>query len=68
LITFVETLEQALGKTTSKELLPLQPGDVVDTYADIGSLTSVTGYQPKTSLDEGVAQFAHWYLEYFGQA
>tara|TARA_R110000868_G_scaffold184464_1_gene426062 strand:- start:176 stop:1195 length:1020 start_codon:yes stop_codon:yes gene_type:complete len=65
LITFVETLEQALGKTTSKVLLPLQPGDVVDTYADISSLTSVTGYQPKISLDEGVARFARWYLEYY---
>jgi UDP-glucuronate 4-epimerase len=66
LITFVETLERTLGMTTSKVLLPLQPGDVVDTYADISRLTSATGYQPKVSLDEGVARFARWYLDYYG--
>tara|TARA_R110000782_G_scaffold255647_2_gene344523 strand:- start:196 stop:1215 length:1020 start_codon:yes stop_codon:yes gene_type:complete len=66
LITFVETLERTLGKATSKEMLPLQPGDVVDTYADISRLTSVTGYQPKISLDEGVTRFARWYLDYYG--
>mgnify|MGYP003642027028 FL=1 len=65
LITFVETLERTLGKTTSKEMLPLQPGDVVDTYADISKLTSATGYQPKISLDEGVSRFARWYLDYY---
>jgi UDP-glucuronate 4-epimerase len=66
LITFVETLERMLGKTTSKVLLPLQPGDVVDTYADISRLSSATGYQPKISLDEGVTRFARWYLDYYG--
>ena len=64
--TFVETLERRLGKTTSKVLLPLQPGDVVDTYADISRLTSATGYQPKVSLEEGVSRFARWYLDYYG--
>lgn len=66
LITFVETLERTLGRTTSKEMLPLQPGDVVDTYADISRLTSETGYQPKISLEEGVSRFARWYLDYYG--
>jgi UDP-glucuronate 4-epimerase len=65
LLTFIETLETCLGKTANKNFLPLQAGDVVATYADVTSLMEDVGFQPKTSLQEGVSQFVDWYLEYF---
>jgi len=65
LMTFVETLEQMLGKTARKELLPLQPGDVIDTYADISRLKDCTGYEPQVSLEKGVAKFSDWYSEHY---
>ncbi len=67
LLRYIELMEQALGKTTSKELLPAQPGDVEDTYADIASLTADTGYSPMTSIEQGLQQFARWYLDYYGK-
>ena len=65
LLHYIELMEQALGKTTSKELLPAQPGDVEDTYADIASLTADTGYSPSTSIEQGLQHFARWYLDYY---
>jgi UDP-glucuronate 4-epimerase len=65
LLTFIEILETCLGKTANKNFLPLQPGDVVATYADVTSLMEDVGFQPKTSLQEGIAQFVNWYLEYY---
>lgn len=65
LLRYIELLEQALGKTTQKELLPLQPGDVEHTYADVTSLQRDTGYQPKTSIEQGVEQFIEWYRGYY---
>ncbi|PCI61976.1 MAG: capsular biosynthesis protein CpsI [Gammaproteobacteria bacterium] len=65
LLDYIETIEQAIGKTTSKELLPLQPGDVPDTYADVEQLVSDVGYRPKTELKEGIGQFVKWYLGYY---
>ena len=65
LLRYIELMEQALGKTTSKELLPAQPGDVEDTYADIASLTADTGYSPKISIEQGLQQFTRWYLDYY---
>jgi UDP-glucuronate 4-epimerase len=62
---FIETLEEALGKKAKKELLPLQPGDVPDTYADVQSLVDDFGYQPNTSLEEGIAKFVAWYKGYY---
>jgi UDP-glucuronate 4-epimerase len=62
---FIETLEKALGKKAKKNLLPLQPGDVPDTYADVQSLVDDLGYQPTTELEEGVAQFVVWYRAYY---
>jgi len=62
---FIEILERELGVTAQKELLPLQPGDVPDTYADVQSLVSDFGYQPKTTVEEGVARFVAWYRDYY---
>jgi UDP-glucuronate 4-epimerase len=62
---FIATLEDALGVKARKELLPLQPGDVPDTYADVQSLVDDIGYQPTTTLEEGIAQFVAWYREYY---
>ena len=67
LLRYIELMEQALGKTTSKELLPAQPGDVEDTYADITSLTTDTDYSPKISIEQGLQQFARWYLDYYAK-
>ena len=64
---FIETLETALGVEAKKELLPLQPGDVPDTYADVQSLVDDIGYQPSTTLEEGIARFVAWYREYYGR-
>jgi UDP-glucuronate 4-epimerase len=63
---FIEVLEKALGKDAKKELLPLQPGDVPDTYANVQSLVDDIGYKPSTSLEEGIARFVAWYREYYG--
>ena len=66
LLEYIDLMEKALGKTTHKELLPAQPGDVAETYDDIRSLTEDTGYQPKVSLAEGLSVFADWYQNYYG--
>ena len=62
---YISTLEKYLGKQTEKILLPLQPGDVPDTYADVGSLVADVGYKPETTLDEGVERFVSWYQAYY---
>jgi UDP-glucuronate 4-epimerase len=67
LLYYIELLEQALGKTTTKELLPAQPGDVEETYADIDTLVADTGYSPKTSIQQGLHQFAGWYMDYYAK-
>ena len=64
LLTFIETLEQALGKKAIKEMLPMQPGDVPDTYADVEDLEEQFGYKPSMSVKQGVENFAVWYKEY----
>jgi UDP-glucuronate 4-epimerase len=68
LLRFVSELEGAFGKRARKRFLPMQPGDVVATYADVEELANVTGYRPSTSLREGVKQFAGWFLEYHGHS
>ncbi|WP_097461774.1 NAD-dependent epimerase [Mangrovitalea sediminis] len=62
---FIEILETRLGKTAQKNLLPLQPGDVPATYADVQSLIDDVGYQPTTTVEEGVSRFVDWYLAYY---
>lgn len=59
---FIELMEQHLGRQAEKILLPMQPGDVEDTYADVTALARDTGYHPSTSIETGVARFAEWYL------
>lgn len=65
LLHYIELMEQVLGKTTSKELLPAQPGDVEATFADIDTLVADTGYTPKISIQQGLQQFAGWYMDYY---
>lgn len=66
LLRYIELLEQALGRSTEKELLPLQPGDVEDTYADVEDLMRDTGYRPVVSVEEGVERFVAWYRAFYG--
>ena len=61
---YIEAIEFALNKTAQKELLPLQPGDVPDTFADVEDLTEEFGYKPCTSVKVGVKNFVEWYKEY----
>lgn len=65
LLTFVETLEKYLGKTAVKNLLPMQAGDVQDTYADMDGMKRDFNYSPKTSLDEGLEKFVQWYKSFY---
>jgi UDP-glucuronate 4-epimerase len=65
LLDYIETLEKCLGKTAEKELLPLQPGDVPDTYADVEALVEDVGYKPDTTIELGIAKFVSWYNSYY---
>ena len=64
LMRFILELEQALGRKARLNLLPLQPGDVLETLADTSSLESLTGFKPHTDLAAGLARFVAWYREY----
>lgn len=65
LMHLIETLEKALGRTAEKNLLPIQPGDVPATYADVDDLSRDVGFKPSTSIEEGVGRFVAWYRGYF---
>jgi UDP-glucuronate 4-epimerase len=65
LLEMIATLERALGKKAVKELLPMQPGDVQATFADVDNLAADVGFRPKTPLAVGVNQFVAWYREYY---
>ena len=65
LLRYIEVLEQCLGRVAIKNLLPMQPGDVPDTYADVDALVADVGYRPDTPVEEGVARFVAWYREYY---
>jgi UDP-glucuronate 4-epimerase len=65
LMDYIAALEKALGKKATVELVPLQPGDVPDTFANVDDLAERFDYRPSTSLDEGIARLAAWYREYF---
>ena len=67
LLNYIETLERCLGVTAEKELLPLQPGDVPDTYADINDFVADFDYKPTTSVEVGVASFVRWYRNYYSE-
>jgi UDP-glucuronate 4-epimerase len=65
LLRYIEVLEQCLGKRAQKNLLPMQPGDLPDTWADVEALARDVGYRPSTNLESGVKQFVEWYLGYY---
>ena len=65
LMDYIAVIEKRLGKKAEKNLLPLQPGDVPDTYADVQALIDDTGYQPDTSVEVGVARFVDWSLDFY---
>ena len=65
LMEFVGTIEKALGKVSQKEMLPMQDGDVVSTYADTTPLERTFGYRPDTDLSEGIGKFVQWYRNFY---
>jgi UDP-glucuronate 4-epimerase len=66
LMHFIEVLEDCLGVTAQKKFLPLQPGEVLTTYADIDDLNQAVGFQPNTPIEVGIARFVDWYRSYYG--
>lgn len=67
LLDFIRAIEKHTGRKADMKLLPLQPGDVVKTWADVSSLKEATGYAPSTPIDKGVGAFIEWYKEYYGK-
>lgn len=67
LMDFIRTLEEAIGQEAQKEYLPMQPGDVYQTYADVSDLIRDFDFKPDTSIKEGLGRFATWYKEYYGK-
>ena len=65
LMYLIETIEKTLGKTAEKQMMPLQPGDVPATYADVDALIEDVGFKPATSIEDGVARFIEWYREFY---
>jgi UDP-glucuronate 4-epimerase len=65
LLYLIQTLEQTLGRTAVKNMLPMQMGDVPATYADVEALTQDTGFRPATPIEVGVERFVAWYRDYY---
>ncbi len=65
LMTFIETIEDALGKKAEKNFMPMQDGDVVSTYADVSGLISEFDYKPDTKLADGIGEFVKWYKDFY---
>ena len=65
LMRYIEVIEECLGRKAEKNLLPMQPGDVPDTYADTQDLVADVGYRPSTPVEEGVRKFVDWYLDFY---
>ena len=65
LLHYIHVLEECLGKKAIKNLLPLQPGDVPDTYADVGALIADVDYKPSTKVETGIENFVRWYRDYY---
>jgi UDP-glucuronate 4-epimerase len=65
LLRYIEVIEDCLGRKAEKRLLPMQPGDVPDTYADVSALHRDTGYEPATSVEAGVRKFVVWYRDFY---
>ena len=66
LLRYIEVLETALGKKATLELLPIQPGDVPSTSADVSELEKAVGFRPRTTVEEGIGRFVEWYRGYYG--
>ena len=66
LMHFIECIEKAVGKTAEKNFLPLQPGDVERTYADIDALSDAVGFRPSTPIEKGIERFVAWYKDFYG--
>jgi UDP-glucuronate 4-epimerase len=67
LLYFIECIEKELGKKAEKKMLPMQPGDVVETYADISESERDLGFRPTTRIEEGIASFISWYRSFYGK-
>jgi UDP-glucuronate 4-epimerase len=67
LMEFIAHIEKALGRQAKKNFLPLQPGDVPTTYADVGNLAADVGFEPNTPIEEGINRFVTWYRAYYGR-
>ena len=67
LMDFISVIEKTAGKTAIKQMMGMQPGDVVCTYADTGRLEKDFGYKPSTSIEEGIQKFYDWYVGYFNK-
>ena len=68
LMTYIELIERYLGKKAQKEFLPIQPGDLLETHADVSDLSAQFDYRPDTPVADGVARFVAWYQDYYGKA
>ncbi len=66
LMRYIEVIEDCVGRKAEKNLLPMQPGDVPDTWADVDDLIADVGYQPATTVEEGVRRFVDWYVDFYG--
>lgn len=66
LMDFISAIENKLGKTIDKNMMPIQAGDVPATYADVTDLVEDLGYKPETSVQDGINRFVDWYLDFFG--
>jgi UDP-glucuronate 4-epimerase len=66
LLTVVGLLEKEFGRKAVKDMLPMQPGDVPATYADVDDLMREVGFRPSTSIEDGIARFATWFRDYHG--
>lgn len=67
LMDYIAVLEKCLGREAKKEYLPMQPGDVYETYADVQDLMEDYGFKPSTTIEEGLSRFAKWFLAYYKQ-
>ena len=65
LMRYIEVLEESLGKKAIKNMLPMQPGDVAATWADVDDLKAAVGFEPKTPIEEGIKNFVDWYREFY---
>jgi UDP-glucuronate 4-epimerase len=66
LLDYIGVIEQAVGRKAELEMLPAQPGDVPETYADVAALKQAVGFEPSTPIEEGVKRFVAWYRDYYG--